>query len=153
MSAVVSLHGNRLGLGSLGNLETQTSASEGIDLTPPCANATISIGDESANVRIITIQLEDANGVARAASDIVTVFVFADAGGLALATGGSTGIAISTDGAIFDTVVAKKIFTINSEADGDIDLTWTDTGTEAVYLGVRLPGGRMVISDVIQNAA
>jgi len=144
-----SIHGRRLGIAGTGNLEAND-----IPITQVCADASITIGDEAANARAITIQLKDANGDDRAASDVVEIFVFADAGGLALAsTGGSTGIAIGTDGAILQTKIAKKLFLVSSEADGDIDLTWTDTGTEAVYLGVKLPTGRMVFSDVIQNAA
>ena len=65
-------------------------------------------------------------------------------------TGGSTGIEIGTDGALLP-VVAKKYFLATSETDGDIDLTWTDTGTEVAYLGLRLPNGRIIISDALTN--
>ena len=65
-------------------------------------------------------------------------------------TGGSTGIAIGTDGALL-AVVAKKYFLATSESDGDIDLTWTDTGSESVAVGVRLPNGRVVVSDAFAN--
>jgi hypothetical protein len=56
-----------------------------------------------------------------------------------------------TDGALL-AVVAKKYFLATSETDGDIDLTWTDTGTEVAYLGLRLPNGRVIISDALTNA-
>ena len=79
------------------------------------------------------------------------IAVLLDANGDAfVTTGGSTGIAIGTDGALLP-VVAKKLFWAISEADGDIDLTWTDTGTEAAYLAVRLPNGKMVISSALTN--
>jgi hypothetical protein len=65
-------------------------------------------------------------------------------------TGGSTGLAIGTDGALL-AVVAKKYFLATSEADGDIDLTWTDTGTESVAVGVRLPNGRVVVTSAFAN--
>ena len=84
----------------------------------------------------------------------VRAIVFADSAGAALATtGGSTGIAIGTDGLIADTAVAKKVFDLVSEPDGDIDLTWTDTGTEEVFLGLVMPNGKIVMSGSIQNAA
>ena len=124
---LTSIHGRKLAIAKTGNL-----TANGIDITQPCADASITVGAENTNVRAITIQLKDANGDA-----FVT-------------TGGSTGIAIGTDGALL-TVVAKKYFVAISEADGDIDLTWTDTGTEAAYLAVRLPNGRLVISAAMTN--
>lgn len=114
--------------------------------------ATISVGAENTNVRAITIQLVDAAGADINYTAGVLVGVFLDAGAKAFAaTGGSTGIAIGTDGALL-ALVAKKLFLMTSEDDGDIDLTWTDTGTEAAYLGVLLPNGRWVMSAALTNA-
>lgn len=116
------------------------------------ADASISVGAENTNVRAITIQLKKGDGTDIAARQVVHVFVLADANGDAIVTtGGSTGIAIGTDGAILATLVAKKAFIVVSEADGDIDLTWTDTGTEVAYLGVLLPNGKLVISSSLAN--
>lgn len=115
------------------------------------AGATITVGAENTNVRAITIQLLDAAGADIDFVGVVEAYVFADAGRLAFAgTGGSTGIAIGTDGALL-ALVAKKAFILTSEADGDIDLTWTDTGTEAAYLGLRLPNGDWVMSSALTN--
>jgi hypothetical protein len=115
------------------------------------AGATITVGAENANVRAITIQLTDANGNDIAQREHVFVGVFLDANPDAfVVTGGSTGIAIGTDGALL-ALVAKKFFSVVSEADGDIDLTWTDTGTEAAYLGVILPNGKIVMSTALTN--
>ena len=122
-----------------------------IDNKGAVQGATIVVGAEITNVRIITIQLTDANGADIAHSAAVQIAVLADANGDAfVTTGGSTGIAIGTDGALL-TIVAKKAFLATSEADGDIDLTWTDTGTEAAYLAVILPNGRMIISTAMTN--
>jgi hypothetical protein len=111
------------------------------------------IGAEANNARAIGIQLKDADGQDTIGVKAVTMGVFADANGNAFATtGGSTGIAIGTDGALL-ALVAKKLFVLTSEADGDIDLTWTDTAAEAVYLGVFLPNGSIAMSPKIQNAA
>lgn len=116
------------------------------------AGATITVGAENTNVRAITVQLTDAAGNDIATRQAVQIAVLADANGDAFATtGGSTGIAIGTDGALL-AIVAKKLFAAISEADGDIDLTWTDTGTEAAYLAVILPNGKMVISAAMTNA-
>ena len=142
-----SLHGRRLGIG----LENQL-VSNGIEITRPCVDASITVGAESTNVRAITIQLKDARGNDIDYVEEVDLVLFLSADRLAyVVTGGTTGIAIGTDGAL-QTILAKKVFRATSEADGDIDLTWTDTGTEAAYLGVRLPNGRWVMSDALTNA-
>ena len=115
------------------------------------ASATIVVGAENANVRALTIQLLKSDGSDCSAVQQVLIAVFTAATALAFATtGGSTGIAIGTDGALL-AVVAKKLFIATSEADGDIDLTWTDTGTEEVAVAVILPNGKMVISDAFAN--
>lgn len=120
-------------------------------VTQPCVDASITVGAENTNVRAITIQLKDANGNDIDYACQVGIAVYLSADMLAyVVTGGSTGIAIGTDGALL-TVVAKKYFLATSEVDGDIDLTWTDTGTEAAYLGVILPNGRVVVSSALTN--
>ena len=122
-----------------------------VDVAGGVAGATIVVGAEVTNVRAITVQLTDAAGADIASRQAVQVAVLADANGDAfVTTGGSTGIAIGTDGALL-AVVAKKLFLAISEADGDIDLTWTDTGTEAAYLAIILPSGKMVISAALTN--
>ena len=49
--------GRRFGQAAAGHL-----VSNGIAITRPCADATITVGAENTNVRIITVQLLDANG-------------------------------------------------------------------------------------------
>ena len=114
------------------------------------ANATITVGNESSDVRAIGIQLKDAQGNNLTIRQAVTLYVFADANGDAFSAGGSTGIAIGTDG-LLSTLVAKKHFEVISEDNGHIDLTWTDTGTAAAFLGVKLPNGKLVISAAMTN--
>lgn len=147
-----SILGRRFGLSKYGNLVAAASGSN-IELSPKCAHAVITVGDETTNVRPITIQLKDANGDDVTVGEVVKIYMFTDATRIALATtGGSTGIAIGTDGSILRTITAKKQFEVISEADGDIDLTWTDTATESVVLGVQLPSGVWVMSAPFANA-
>ena len=147
-NALTSIKGRRLGLGVTNELITND-----IQATMPCVDATITVGDEAANVRIITIQLLDSDGNDIDYAEEVELVLFLTADKLAyVATGGSTGIAIGTDGAL-STIVAKKVFRATSEVDGDIDLTWTDTGSEVAFLGVKLPSGRYVVSSSLANAA
>jgi hypothetical protein len=143
----ISVHGRRLRIGAYNELK-----SNGFQITRPCVDASISVSAEDTNVRTITIQLKDAAGNDIDYVETVEIMMFLTADRLAfVVTGGSTGIAIGTDGALL-TVVAKKYFIATSEADGDIDLTWTDTGTEAAFLGLRLPNGRFVMSSALTNA-
>lgn len=145
--ALKSILGKRLGLNAYGQLE-----SNGIPLTPKCTDATITVGAESDNVRAIAIQLKDANGNDLDSVEEVEIHMFLNAARTAyVATGGSTGIAIGTDGALL-ALVAKKVFIATCEDDGKIDLTWTDTGTEAAFLGLKLPTGRWVMSSALANA-
>lgn len=116
------------------------------------ANAIITVGDETADVRDITIQLK--NGLGRNvnyAAEVDIAVLLNAAGTDYAATGGSTGIAIGASGKL-QTIIAKKRFKARSNSSGVIALTWTDTGTEAAYLGVILPNGRQVISDPLTNA-
>lgn len=137
----------RLGVTQKGNL-----AGNGAQITRPCVDASITVGAENTNVRAITIQLKDANGNDIDYVETVEIIVYGAAAMTSFAsTGGSTGLAIGTDGALL-AIVAKKYFLATSEADGDIDLTWTDTGTESVAVGVRLPNGRVVVTDAFANA-
>lgn len=147
MAAFKSILGRRVGLG----LQNQLISNE-IEISRPCVDATITVGAEAADARAITIQLKDAAGNDIDYVETVELIMFLNAERTAfVVTGGSTGIAIGTDGALL-AVVAKKYFLATSEADGDIDLTWTDTGTEAAYLGLRLPNGRIIMSSALTNA-
>jgi hypothetical protein len=141
------LAGRDIGLGAYNELVTKGGA---IQLTRPCVDASIAIGTEDTNVRTITIQLKDGDGNDIDYVETFELIVFASAAMTAFATGGSTGVAIGTDGALL-ALVAKKVFLCTSEAEGDWDGTWTDTGTESVAIGVRLPNGRVVISDAFAN--
>jgi hypothetical protein len=138
-----------MGITNLDSLTLSGSLVVGGNSVP--AGATITVGAEVSNVRAITIVMRDGSGAAMATRACLNVVVLADANGDAfVATGGSTGIAIGTNGALL-TVVAKKQFTLITEADGTADLTWTDTGTEAAFLGVVLPTGELVISAAMTN--
>ena len=142
-----SLYGRAFGL----DTRKFNFQSHGVDITQPCADASIVVGAEAANVRNITIQLKDLTGVDIDYAEEVDLILYLDAAKAAyVVTGGSTGIAIGTDGAL-QTIVAKKVFRATSETDGDIDLTWTDTGTEVAFLGVKLPSGRIVMSTALTN--
>lgn len=144
----VSLHGRQLMIGQDNEL-----VSNSIQISRPCVDAAITIGAEStANARAITIQLMDSRGKDIDYVEMVDIYMFTSSAKTAFATtGGSTGLAIGSDGALL-AVVAKKYFKATSESDGDIDLTYTDTATsETVCIGVGLPNGTIVTSSAFAN--
>ena len=145
-----SLVGRRLGLSKLGNL-----VSNGIAISRPCVDASITVSAEAATVanqRDIVVQLKDANGNDIDYVETFEIIMYSSAAMTAFTTtGGSTGLAIGTDGALLP-VVAKKYFLATSEADGDWDGIYTDTGTDVVFMGIRLPNGRLITPVELTNA-
>lgn len=108
--------------------------------------ATIVLQAPVGSDRDLSVQLLDAEGVNCVGIKSCRLHVFADAAGADWATtGGTTGIVDQGAGAI-QAVVAKKVFEARSDANGLIELRWTDTGSEVAFLGVELPSGRMVFS-------
>lgn len=108
-------------------------------------DADVTVGDESTNVVAVTVQLKRGDGVAVDERHIVNVFITDDANGDTPSTASpSTGLAAGTDGCILSTVEAHKHYVCMTEADGDLDLTWTDTGADTVYIHVQLPTGAWV---------
>lgn len=142
----LSLHGRQLMVAEAGNL-----VSFGNPISKPCVNATVAIGAEAGDARTITIQLLDAEGRDLDHVEFFDMMVMSNAEGTAFSGGGSTGVAIGTDGALL-ALVAKQVFRCTCEADGDWDGTYTDTGTTASYLHIRLPNGRVIVSAAMTNA-
>lgn len=118
------------------------------------AGATMVVGTESSNAINVTIQLTDADGADLAAighvraylSDTVTT-------GIGISgTAPATSVAIGTDGAIIVEEVTKLAWWLQSEADGDIDLTITETGADTWYLVIVFADGTQAVSDAITFA-
>lgn len=140
-----SVHGRRLGLDRQGALMGNEK-----EITSGTLDAVINVGANQAAG--ISVQLNDNDGNAIAYRELVEVHVLLNASGSDwAATGGSTGIAIGANGKLL-TVVSKKLFKAISDPTGLIKLTWTDTGAEAAYLGIKLPNGRVVISAALPTA-
>jgi len=150
-NSLTSIHGRRLGLGHQNQL-----SSNGINITQPAVDATITVSAEAAttaNTRDLVVTLLDSDGNAITYAETVEVIMYLDADKDAfVATGGSTGITIGAagNGAVLD-VVAKKLFLATSEDTGILDLDWLDTGTEVAFLGIRLPSGRVIMSTALTN--
>lgn len=153
MSGFNSFHGKQFGQ----DQSNLALIAKGIEITRPAVDATISVsaeGETTANTRDIVVTLLDAEGNAISTVEEVELHMFLTADRLAyVVTGGSTGITLGAagDGAIL-IIVAKKVFVATTEATGILDLDWLDTGTEAAFLGVKLPNGRYVMSSALTNA-
>lgn len=140
-----SIFGKQLGIGRKGEL-----ISHGIAITSACADAAISVGAESTNVRTITIQLKDANGANLTYQETVEIVLYADATPTDFGTNGSTGLAAGASGKLL-AVVAGKVFKALSTSAGLIVISWTDTGTQSFAIGVRVPTGRTIMSTAQAN--
>lgn len=148
--ALKSILGKRLGINAYGQLE-----SNGIALSAKAVDATISISAEGASVanqRDITITLKDANGNAVDEATVFEIVMFSSSAMTDfVATGGSTGIAAGASGKI-QAIVAKKLFRAITTTAGVCQVIYTDTGTDAGYLAVRLPNGKVVAGGLVTNA-
>jgi len=118
-----------------------------------CAyGATITVGTEASNVINVTIQLKDYAGNDLDVANSIIAYCSSTATGLdRVTTTVSTETAIGTDGSL-GIILAKSMYLLISEADGDIDLNFTDTGTNSFYLVLVLPNGKLAVSAVITFA-
>lgn len=111
------------------------------------------IGADAGTTINVALQLNDAGGAALATRASVLAYLSDDANGDAIAaTAPSSGWAIGTDGLLIP-VVANKAAVLVSEADGDIDITLTEAGTDTWYLIVVLPNGLLAASGAIAFTA
>lgn len=117
-------------------------------------NATIVVGAEAADVINVAIQLKQAkSGDDLAVRGSVFAYLSDDANGDSIAATAPDGnVAVGTDGLLIP-VVTDKAFQLVSEADGDIDLDITESGTDTWYLILVMPDGRLIASDAITFAA
>ena len=123
--------------------------------------AEFTIGEEIADAIIVTIQLKGPAGVDLQVRASVLAYLSDDAyGDSVVATEPSGAVAIGTDGLLIPILtgvsaseLAKTIFQLTSEADGDIDISITEAGAKTLYLVLVMPDGRLVVSDAIIFAA
>lgn len=117
-------------------------------------NAKITVGTEAANAINVAIQLKDRHGGGELGERAgVFAYLSDDAyGNSVAATAPDGGAAIGTDGLAIP-LVANKAFWLVSEADGDIDITITESGADTFYLILVMPDGKLVPSGAITFAA
>lgn len=144
VSMRTSIHGRRLGLGPNDELVANEKR-----VSSPVVGCTIAVAAASTSPRAVTLQVTDANGKAVAEVTKLELFVYTTAGMTAFSTGGTTGLAASVG--VLLALVAKKIFDGTTDANGAMTLSWTDTGTDAAILVVKLPNGEYVVAPVVMT--
>jgi hypothetical protein len=113
------------------------------------ADAVLTVGEVSNNAITVGIQLKDALGNDLAIRGAVHAYLSSNANGDALeAASGTLAVAGGTDGVLIETSTDNG-FLLISEADGDIDVTVTQTAADAHYLVLVLPDGRLKASAVL----
>lgn len=117
------------------------------------ANAVYTIGADAGTTITINIQLNNAAGTPMAIRNTLFAYLSDDANGDSIvATAPSGGWAAGTDGLVIPVIAGKAAF-LTSEADGDIDIVITESGTKNLYMIIVLPNGKIVPSTVIAFAA
>ena len=115
--------------------------------------ATFTIGTETDDSINVGIQLT-AGGADIEESAVVLAYLSDDSGGDGVcATAPDGDIAVGADGNILGEIVTDKLFVLQSEADGDIDLDIGEAAGGTWYLVVVLPGGSIAVSGAITFAA
>lgn len=112
---------------------------------------TFVIGAEASNTINVAVQFTDEMGNAVDQAVNALISLHDDAAGQTVGTAHSSSPAIGTDG-LLATIVASLSFMATSEADGDLDIDFLDTGTGTVYLKVIGPDGTQTMSGAITHA-
>ncbi len=119
----------------------------------PVAGAAFVIGAEATNVINVGIQLSDNDGNDLAVGAVFQAFLSDDSGGDSIAsTAPDTSVGVGTDGAIIVEHTTDLAWTLQSEADGAIDLDIEETSTDTWFLVVVLPSGLQIVSAAITFA-
>ncbi|MCL4867798.1 MAG: hypothetical protein KJ063_02420 [Anaerolineae bacterium] len=115
--------------------------------------ARFTVGTEAANAITVTVQLLDRqNGNEIHERVGMPWYLSGDANGDSIAGAAPTGgIAIGTDGLLLEWTNNLSGLVV-SEADGDIDVILTDTGTPTFYLVLVAPDGKLLVSGAITFA-
>lgn len=114
-------------------------------------SVTFTVGSEAANAINVAMQFKDGNGSDLTSRKAVDWWLASNAAGDAIASAPDGGIAIGTDGTLIEWTnnVSGKLIT---EADGDADVTLTESGTGTWYLVIALPNGSLAVSGAITFA-
>ena len=100
----------------------------------------------SSDPAVVTIQLKDYAGNDLTVPASVMAWISSTATGIdPAAVSSELALTGSGDGAVL-IHLTHYLYQLISEADGDIAVTITDTGTTAQYLTLLMPNGKLVVS-------
>lgn len=136
-------------MGRFENLNVTRVNAEQLVMSGVAENATITVGTAAAGSQTCAIQLQD--GASNDLTAIATAFAYISdsATGDGFSSAGVDSIAAGTDGAV-QSLVTGKLVLLQSESDGDIDVTISDaTSDQTVYLVLVLPNGKRVVSSAV----
>lgn len=143
-----------LAANNLSDVGTKATARSNLGVAEKMGTPTIVVGAENTGAGTInvTIQLKDSAGADLAVRGSVYAYLSDDANGDSIAgTAPDGGWAIGTDG-VLHPMIAGKAARLVSEADGDIDVTITESGAGTWYLILVMPDGKLVASGAITFA-
>lgn len=109
-------------------------------------DATITVPTISSDTFAVTIQLKDFAGNDLTVPAAIKAYVSSDSAGLDM-TDLTSEITITSEGDGSAAVLSAKYgWLLISEADGDIAIDCTDTGSDTIYLVLVMPDGKLVVS-------
>ena len=116
------------------------------------AGADIVIGAQATNTINVAIQLQDANGASLGEGMSLFGFLCDATNGLAPTSTAPDGhVAVGTQGGCIH-VVTDKVFLLNTNASGLVDVDLVESGADTWYLVLVFPNGERVISNAITFA-
>lgn len=108
---------------------------------------------QAGDVRKVTIQLQSGAVASLGSAGYVRAFLSDAATGLGItATAPSGGVAIGDKGAILATPVANKMWDLQTDAAGAVELDVTEAGAKSFYVVVILPDGTHAVSSALAFA-
>lgn len=132
-----------------GVLATATEITNLTDNIPYSATITPAAG--GSNVSEVTIQINNAAGVAVAYPVVLDVLLSdaATGAGLTATTASGAVAAKSASGTDLSTLVSKKALKVQTKADGTYILSITDTAKTGFYVVAHIPGLPPVVSSAL----
>ena len=130
---------------TIGNLRTRKLSS---------CEFVITVNAEVPNSITVNIQVQNFEKEDIGESRVFMAFLSDASTGLDVTgTAPNGGVAGGTDGDILSEMTADKVFLLQTELDGDVDVVLTDSGTPTFYLVCIDPAdGRQTVSDAITFA-
>jgi hypothetical protein len=111
-------------------------------------DAAFTLGAETANARVVNVQLKDQNGRNLTKKGCVKAYLSSDANGNAVAAAPDGAVVAGATGIVFQPV-AKTYFTLVTNASGSVDISITDSTVRTMYLVLLLPDGSVKVSPAI----